>query len=142
MNNNLKILNEIHKGLVMGMESISVIKPKAEDENFRTLLDTQYSEYSNILGKVNNKFKKYNQKADDTSPMQKVMGWTSIQFDTLADHTPSKLSDMLIRGTTMGIIEGRKMLNTNLEIDTEVTEILKEFVDMQEHDVEKLKEWL
>lgn len=70
------------------------------------------------------------------------MGWTSIQFDTLTDHSASKISDMLIRGTTMGIIEGRKMLNTNLSVDNEVTNILQEFVDMQEEDIEKLKEWL
>ncbi len=42
----------------------------------------------------------------------------------------------------MGIIEGRKMLNTNLSVDNEVTNILQEFVDMQEEDIEKLKEWL
>ncbi|MCI8276815.1 MAG: hypothetical protein HFJ46_02660 [Clostridia bacterium] len=142
MNNNLKVLNEIHKGLIMGMESISVIKSKVEEPEFRTLLNNQYSEYSNILEKVNNKFEKYNEKADDTTPIEKIMGWTSIQFDTLTDHSASKISDMLIRGTTMGIIEGRKMLNTNLSVDNEVTNILQEFVDMQEEDIEKLKEWL
>lgn len=51
MNNNLKVLNEIHKGLIMGMESISVIKSKVEEPEFRTLLNNQYSEYSNILEK-------------------------------------------------------------------------------------------
>lgn len=142
MNNNLKVLNEIHKGLIMGMESISVIKSKVEEPEFRTLLNNQYSEYSNILEKVNNKFEKYNEKADDTTPIEKIMGWTSIQFDTLTDHSASKISDMLIRGTTMGIIEARKMLNTNLSVDNEVTNILQEFVDMQEEDIEKLKEWL
>lgn len=142
MNNNLKVLNEIHKGLIMGMESISVIKSKVEEPEFRTLLNNQYSEYSDILEKVNNKFEKYNEKADDTTPIEKIMGWTSIQFDTLTDHSASKISDMLIRGTTMGIIEGRKMLNTNLSVDNEVTNILQEFVDMQEEDIEKLKEWL
>ena len=32
---NLELLNKIHKGLVMGMESISVITPKVGDRNFR-----------------------------------------------------------------------------------------------------------
>ena len=74
--------------------------------------------------------------------MQKVMGWSSIQMSTLMDDSDSKISDMLIRGTTMGIIEGRKMLNNNDNIDKDVKDILYTFVSKQEHDVEKLKEWL
>ena len=30
---NKKVLNEIHKGLVMGMESLSVIEPKVNSVN-------------------------------------------------------------------------------------------------------------
>ena len=139
---NKKVLNEIHKGLVMGMESLSVIEPKISSDEFRRLINSQYNEYADILLNVNSNLKEYNVKGEDTSPMQKVMGWSSIQMNTLMDDSDSKISDMLIRGTTMGIIEGRKMLNNNDKIDKDVKDILYTFVSKQEHDVEKLKEWL
>ena len=139
---NKKVLNEIHKGLVMGMESLSVIEPKVNSDEFRHLINSQYNEYSDILINVNSELDKYNISGQDTSPMQKVMGWSSIQMNTLMDDSDSKISDMLIRGTTMGIIEGRKMLNNNDKIDKDVKDILYTFVSKQEHDVEKLKEWL
>lgn len=139
---NKKVLNEIHKGLVMGMESLSVIEPKISSDEFRRLINSQYNEYADILLNVNSNLKEYNVKGEDTSPMQKVMGWSSIQMSTLMDDSDSKISDMLIRGTTMGIIEGRKMLNNNDKIDKDVKDILYTFVSKQEHDVEKLKEWL
>ena len=145
MNNseeNKKVLNEIHKGLVMGMESLSVIEPKVNSDEFRRLINSQYNEYSDILINVNSELSKYNTSGKDTSTMQKVMGWSSIQMSTMMDDSDSKISDMLIRGTTMGIIEGRKMLNNNDQIDKDVKEILYTFVSKQEHDVEKLKEWL
>lgn len=145
MNNNeenKKVLNEIHKGLVMGMESLSVIEPKVNSDEFRRLINSQYNEYSDILINVNSELSKYNTSGKDTSPMQKVMGWSSIQMSTMMDDSDSKISDMLIRGTTMGIIEGRKMLNNNDKIDKDVKDILYTFVSKQEHDVEKLKEWL
>ncbi len=139
---NKKVLNEIHKGLVMGMESLSVIEPKISSDEFRRLINSQYNEYADILLNVNSNLEEYNVKGEDTSPMQKVMGWSSIQMSTLMDDSDSKISDMLIRGTTMGIIEGRKMLNNNDNIDKDVKDILYTFVSKQEHDVEKLKEWL
>ncbi len=139
---NKKVLNEIHKGLIMGMESLSVIEPKISSDEFRRLINSQYNEYQNILLNVNSNLEQYNIKGEDTSPMQKVMGWSSIQMSTLMDDSDSKISDMLIRGTTMGIIEGRKMLNNNDNIDKDVKDILYTFVSKQEHDVEKLKEWL
>ncbi len=41
----------------------------------------------------------------------------------------------------MGIIEGRKLLN-HKQTDPEVEKIAKEYVDMQEDAVEKLKKFL
>lgn len=142
MNENLNVLNEVHKGLVMGMESLSVISSKVGDQKFKQILDDQYEQYGYILDRVNNKFEEYGKQADDTNPAQKVMGWTGIQMGTMTDKSNSKISDMLIRGTTMGIIEGRKLLNQNLQLDQDVEQILDDFVSKQEHDVEKLKEWL
>lgn len=139
---NIKVLNEIHKGLVMGMESLSVIEPKVTDDSFRDLINSQYNEYTDILLNVNSELSHYNASGDDTTPMQKVMGWSTIQMSTLMNSSDSKISDMLIRGTTMGIIEGRKMLNNNDKIDKKTKDILYNFVSKQEHDVEKLKEWL
>ena len=52
-NKNAKILDEVHKGLVMGMESISVIQPKVGDRNFRDDLNMQYDEYGKVLDKIN-----------------------------------------------------------------------------------------
>lgn len=52
---NAKILNEVHKGLVMGMESISVIQSKVGDRNFRDDLNMQYNEYGKVLDKINNR---------------------------------------------------------------------------------------
>lgn len=142
MENNLDVLNEVHKGLVMGMESIRVILPKVEDDKFQKVLDEQYQQYGKILDRVNNEFKKSGQQADDTSTTQKIMGWTGIQMNTMMDKSNSKISEMLIQGTNMGIIEGRKLLNQNDFLDENVKLILDDFVKEQEHDVEILKQWL
>jgi hypothetical protein len=143
MDNNLYVLNEIHKGLVMGMESINVIVEKVGDGNFKDDLDYQYNQYGSLLNKTNRiAQKEYDTTLDDTNPMQKIMGWSGIKMQTIVDKSNSHISEMLIQGNTMGIIEGRKLLNQNEDIDTNVKDLLNEFVTEQENSVEKLKTYL
>ena len=63
---------------------------------------------------------------------------------TITDDTPSKLSELLMQGTNMGIIEGRRLLNhnQNTRVDESVKNILNDFVAMQEDSVETLKKFL
>lgn len=141
-NKNVHVLNEVHKGLVMGMESISVIQAKVGDRNFRDDLNMQYNEYGKVLDKINKQLKVSDIKIADTNPGEKMMGWASIQMNTLMDKSNSQISQLLIRGNTMGIIEGRKLLNQNPDLNTDTKDILNEFVKIQENNIEKLKTYL
>ena len=73
--------------------------------------------------------------------MNNVMTLYGIEMRTMMDDTTSKLAELLMQGTNMGIIEGRRLLNQK-DTDPEVQEIVEEYVDMQEHAVEKLKQFL
>lgn len=60
---------------------------------------------------------------------------------TMNDDSTSKLAELLMQGTNMGIIEGRKLLN-HKDTDKEVEKIIEEYVEMQEAAVENLKTFL
>ena len=60
---------------------------------------------------------------------------------TLTNHSNSKIAELLIQGTDMGIIEGRKIYN-NKKIDKEVLDIVNKFIEMQENSIEELKNYL
>lgn len=141
-NTNLYVLNEVHKGAKMGMDSISTISEKVSEPNLKDNLSFQYTQYGDILDSVNEIYKKYGDIPKDNNPMNEVMSWTGIQMNTLTNKSNSHIADMLIQGTTMGIIEGRKLLNQNPNIDEEVRQVLNTFVKMQENNVEKLKTFL
>lgn len=71
-----------------------------------------------------------------------TMGMDAIQMKTMTDDTTSKLSELLMQGTNMGIIEGRRLLNQNDDVAPDVKNILNDFVVMQEDSVETLKKYL
>ena len=142
MDDNVTVLNEIHKGLVMGMESISVVSSKVGDQKFKQVLDEQYNQYGSLLDRVNNGLESSGMQGEDTPTGQRIMGWANIQMSTFTDKSNSHIADMLITGTTMGIIKGRKLYNQYPDISSETRQTLDDFVQEQEHQVEKLKEWL
>jgi len=142
-NQNLNILDEVNKGATMGMDAISFVSEKVHDNEFKEVLDVEYNKYKEISNRVNELYDNYSEKEPhETNAMNKMMTWYGIQMKTMKDHTTSKLSELLMQGTNMGIIEGRRLLNQNNEADHDVKNILNDFVVMQEDSVETLKKYL
>ena len=142
-NQNLNILDEVNKGATMGMDAISYVAEKAKDNSFHKVLDVEYNKYKNISNRVNKLYDNYSDKEPhETNTMNKMMTWYGVQMKTIADDSTSKLSELLMQGTNMGIIEGRRLLNQNANIDADVKNILNDFVVMQEDSVETLKKYL
>lgn len=142
MNNENYVLNEINKGIKMGMDSISNVSEKVQDSQFKKDLKYQYDKYNKILNNVNNELSNYNDFPKELNPMQKAMGWMSVEMNTMADKSNSKIAEMMLQGTNMGIIEGIKLKNEYPDLDNSVKNILNEFISFQQNNVEQLKKYL
>lgn len=143
MKENINALDEISKGASMGKDAIHFLLDKVEDDNFEKVLNQQYKDYENISLKIKDIYSKYNDddKPHETNVMNKVMTWYGIEMKTLTDKSNSKIAELVLQGTNMGIIEGRKILNKK-QINEDVRKIISEYVIMQENAVEKLKYFL
>ena len=140
---NVKVLNEVNKGTTMGMDAISYVAEKVGDKEFQNVLNVEYGKYKEINQRVENIYTQYSPKEpQETNKMNKMMTWYGVQMKTMNDQSNSKISELLMQGTNMGIIEGRRLLNNNKEINKEVRQILNDFVVMQEDSVETLKKYL
>lgn len=140
--NEINVLDELNKGARMGMDAIHFILPKVTDDKLRDELNNQYKEYENIHKQICELYPEYSDKEPhDTSPFNKIMTLYRIETKTLTDDTTTKLAELLMQGTNMGIIEGRRLLN-HKHTDDLVNNLVQKYVDMQETAVEKLKEFL
>lgn len=142
-NQNLNILDEVNKGATMGMDAITFVYDKVKDKEFGKVLDVEFNKYKDISRRVNELYSNYSDKEPhETNTMNKMMTWYGVQMKTITDDSTSKLSELLMQGTNMGIIEGRRLLNENVNIAQDVKSILNDFVTMQEDSVETLKKYL
>ena len=140
--NEINVLDELNKGACMGMDAIHFIIDKVEDEEFHKELERQYNGYKKISDRICELYPEYsNDEPHETNAMNKVMTWYGIEMKTLLDNSNSKIAELLLQGTNMGIIEGRKLLN-NKNTDKEVEKLVSEYVKNQEKAVEDLKKYL
>ena len=142
--NDLNVLDEVNKGATMGMDAIEFIEKKVGDEGFKKTLNIEFNKYKDISRRANNLYDNYTYEKNphETSAMNKVMTWWGIQMKAMTDKSNSNLSELLLNGTNMGIIEGRRLLNQNPDINEDIHRLLDDFVKMQENSVETLKKYL
>lgn len=140
--NEINVLDELNKGACMGRDAIHFVLDKVKDDNLKKELTNQYNKYKSISDRICEIYPEYKvDKPHETNVMDKVMTWFGVEMKTLNDDSTSKIAELLLQGTNMGIIEGRRLLN-HKETNEEVNKLVQEYVDMQEDAVEKLKTFL
>lgn len=142
MEEEINVLDELNKGACMGVDAIDFILDKVTDKDFKKVLCDQKDEYEKMTDKIGTLYKEFSDsEPHETNGINKAMTWMGVEAKTLTDDTTSKLAELMMQGTNMGIIEGRRLLNEksgNKKID----ELVKEYVNMQEKFVELLKKYL
>lgn len=142
MDNNINVLDELYKGCDMGIQAIDMILNKMDNHDFSELLNEFKDKYIEHSTDIKELYKKYTDSdIHEVNTAEKIMTWYGIMKDTIFDESDSKIAELLINGTNMGIIEGRKILN-NKKMDKDVYYICCKFVKFQEKYLDKLKDYL
>ncbi len=138
----INVLDELNKGACMGIDAINFIFDKIDNKELKKVLNKQCDEYKMITDKISELYPEYSKKEPhETSAMNKVMTWYGIEIKTMMDKSDSKDVELLLQGTNMGIIEGRRLLN-HKDTDPEVENLIEEYITMQERAYDTLKEYL
>lgn len=142
MDNNINILDEINKGCSMGIESIDMILKRVDEHSFRDVLVSMHEDYVSLSEQIKDLYHSYtDDEIHKINMPEKMMAWMAIMKDTMMDDSTSKIAEVMINGTVMGIIEGRKILN-HKKMDKKIKSIVDKYVKIQEKYLDKLKEFL
>ena len=142
MDTNLDVLDELNKGCSMGLEVLDMILKKVNEHEFRDLLVEFHDQYIDYSDEITDHYHQFtDEEIHKVNTAEKLMAWYGIMKDTMLDDSTSKIADLLINGTTMGVIEGRKLLN-HKKMDKKVHALCEKYVKMQEKYIEKLKKYL
>ena len=112
MKEDINALDELNKGALMGAYSINYILEKVEDKKLVKLLEGQLKSYKKISNRIEEIYPKYDKEETPhkVNTMEKMMTYWGIEMKTMKEETTSKIAELLIKGTNMGIVEGRRIL--------------------------------
>lgn len=142
MDENVELLNYIYQNSEMGTDTIEHLIGIAEDENFKSTLRSQFDEYKMINDITNEKLKEKYKEPKDINAFSKATTYMMINLRTLTDKSTSHISEMLIRGSTMGIVDITKKIKEYSNADKEIVDIANKLLEFEQRNVEECKKYL
>ena len=142
MNGDIELLNYIYQNSQMGKDTLQQLIEISKNEEFKKMLSSQFKEYKMINDKTNEIITKHSKEPKEINALTKASTYISINLKTLADQTPSHISEMLIQGSTMGIIDITKKIKEYSTADKEILALANNLLEFEQRNVEECKKYL
>ncbi len=139
---NTEFLNKLYKNAQAGSESISYLKDKIDDKELLADLQYQQSEYWNIQNRVTEELSKLGEVPKEQSAMAQMGMWTGVQMNTLLDKSPDKIAEMMMQGSTMGIIDMVRTIKEYPDAPPSAQKISEDLIKLEENSMQKMKTYL
>ena len=142
MNGNGELLNFIYQNSQMGTETISHLLEITEDKNFKLQLQEQIGEYESIRATARDMLISNGYDEKGITAFEKIRTYLMINIQTLKDKTASHISEMLIIGSNMGVIDAIKNIRKYKNAEKDISRLMEKLLEMEEHNIEQLKKFL
>ncbi len=108
MNGNAELLNFVYRTPRWDVNTISQLMDITEDPQFKKQLDSQYNEYLGINSAAKKALNDSGYDEKGIGALEKVKTYLMINLQTLTDKSPAHISEMLMVGSNMGVINAVK----------------------------------
>ena len=137
-----KLINKAYENMRMASFAIDCIMERIENPDLAALLRKQNKFYLDTTNSIESLARTSNVELNDINAFAKTMSFISIKMKTLTDNDSTKLSEMLIQGTTMGITDAIKASREYQTSNEELKEIMDRIISHEEEFVDSLKTFL
>ncbi|MGN0550437.1 MAG: hypothetical protein ACI4I4_01165 [Acutalibacteraceae bacterium] len=142
MNENIQLLNFIFQNSQMGIVSIKELLPIIKDEKFLQQLKKQIEEYNKINTSAKEILSRLGYEEKGLSSFEKIRTYLMIDIQTLTDKSSSHIAEMLIIGSTMGVVKAIRDIHKCPDADGEIIKLMKALCQTEENNIENLKTFL
>ena len=142
MNGNAELANFIYQNSQMGVNTIKQLIDIVEDNNFKKHLQSQFKEYKEIHEAAKQSLNASGYDEKGISALDKIKTYLMINMQTLTDKTPSHISEMLIIGSNMGVINAVKNLKKYKDAESDLLALMERLLRFEENNIQELKEFL
>lgn len=142
LDKNIEFLNYIYQNAEMGKNTISQLIDIVEDPIYKKFLQLQLEEYASVYSVAEEMLKKFNKEGKNINVLSKASTYTMINLKTLTNKSPSHISEMLIQGNTMGIIDLTKKIKEYANTEKEILDLANKLLEFEKENIEECKKYL
>ena len=142
-NCNLDFIGEVYRNASVALQSINDIMDKIEDNGLKAEIQKEYEGYESFISELTSYMTEKGYEIKDIGAMKKAMMWSAINMNTAFDQSKSHISQIMVKGTVMGITELTTLINnSDCLTDEKALEYAKRLLALEEEYEERLKKFL
>ena len=143
METEVKMLSDIHKNADMGQDTLRHVLEVSRDGKFSDVIRKQMEEYGEAFRKSGEMLKERQIQPKGEAPaLSKMMAHININRKSMQDMPTSRLAEMVIQGSTMGVTELSRQIHDYAGEDREVLDFARKQLKREEQNSEQLKKFL
>lgn len=142
MNDDVKLLNFIYQNSQMGVETIDQLEKIVEDKDFKRYLKEKYEGYCKIHKDAKEKLNSHGYDEKGISSFEKMRTYLMINMQTLTDKSTTHIAEMMMIGSTMGIVTAIRNLNDYSHAGSDAIKLMETLKTFEEKSYNDLQEFI
>ncbi|MDD4833061.1 MAG: hypothetical protein PHI78_05240 [Clostridia bacterium] len=137
--NTIKILNAINDNALMARESTETILKYVDNMDFGDLLRSQVNKYDEFCRRAQLMANNLGCVLETQNKTARSMAKMSLKMKMLMDNSVGKIAEIMLLGTTNGIVDMGKLIRHTPDVKDEALSLAKELLIYEEDKVELMK---
>lgn len=142
MLNETQLLNHIYQTAEMGQEGIQAVLKYADEPGLASALNSQMTEYRKLQDAAGTMLRDRGREPEGLGMMVKVSSEMVSAMKTMADHSATKIAEMMIQGNTMGVTKSIRTIRDCSLHDERVRDLANKLLKTEEANIEEMKRFL
>lgn len=126
----------------MCCSAIKQVMPKVQNGELKKELSRQLGDYRNEINTVVSNMHKDNCRPTQPALFKQVMSKAGIALSLMRDNSSEHISQMMIQGTNMGIIDINRALNSAKDLSPQEAKQVKSLLAKEQEHIDSLKRYL
>ena len=137
-----ELLQFIAQNTRMGADNLTDILTKVDDKGLAGVLEGQRKGYVALHEEVLKMLKEALVEEREPQLIPKMAAFIGLQWNTLTDHSPKRIAQLLVEGCTMGTIDITRHINDSTGASAEALQLADRLLRFEEGAIGKFKQYL
>ena len=142
MLNETQLLNHIYQTAEMGQDGIQSVMKYADEPKLREALNAQMTEYRKLQNSAAQMLRQRQREPEGIGAMAKMGSEMMSAMKTMTDHSATKIAEMMIQGSTMGVTKSLRTIRDCDLHDERVKDLADKLLKTEEANIKEMKKFL